>query len=59
MCEFYCPRCGEDVERLHEGYCLDCCERGQAELGAHNARFDQWEAMSDAERDTAIREALR
>jgi len=54
----YCPQCGEDTERLHEGYCEDCFNERQSELLLHNARFDWWESLSDKERDAQIRKAI-
>jgi len=55
----YCPQCGEDTERLHEGYCEDCFNERQSELLLHNARFDWWESLSDKERDAQIKWAAR
>lgn len=56
--EYCCPQCGFGTETLHEGYCQDCCGRRQQELDLHNARFDWWEGLSDAERRDQIRMAL-
>lgn len=55
----HCPKCGEDTDRLHEGYCFECSQAGQSELNTHNAQFDIWERMSDAQRDCAIKDAFR
>ena len=52
-----CPQCGEPTETLHEGYCEDCRDQNQRSLDEHNARFDWWEGLNDAERDEKIREA--
>jgi len=54
-----CPQCGDPTEVLHEGYCRDCCTDNQAALDEHNAAWDRWQSFSDAERDAAIRNALR
>ena len=47
---FDCSQCGEETERLHEGYCAECCRGNQARLDLHNAAFDRWEHMNDAAR---------
>lgn len=53
--ELYCPQCGEDTDRLHEGYCEPCCEQNQKELDEHNASFDRWQGLSDEQRDLEIK----
>ena len=55
----HCPQCGEDTETLHEGYCAECCDGNQRRLDAHNAGFDRWERMTDAQRDEEIKAAAR
>ncbi len=54
-----CPQCGEQTMALFEGYCCNCRDENQAALDAHNAAFDQWERMTDAQRDAAIKRATR
>jgi DNA replicative helicase MCM subunit Mcm2 (Cdc46/Mcm family) len=54
---FNCPSCGYETETLHEGYCQDCCENRQLELDLHNSKYDNWQKMSDNERDQAIASA--
>ncbi len=54
-----CPQCGEPTETFFEGYCEDCRDERQRVLDEHNARFNWWEKLSDAERDRHIREAGR
>lgn len=54
---FSCPRCGDDTDQLHEGYCFACCEAGQNELDNHNIQFDAWQQKSDRERGDAIKQA--
>lgn len=56
---FDCPQCGEPTETLHEGYCEECRDERQAALDLHNAQYDRWQRMTDAERDREIREAAR
>lgn len=56
--QYCCPQCGFDTETLHEGYCQECCEQRQQELNLHNARFDWWDSLSDAERRDQIRRGL-
>lgn len=56
---YVCPRCGDDTDELHEGYCEPCCEEGQRALDLHNAEYDAWEAMTDVERDRRIKWATR
>ena len=52
-----CPQCGEETETLYEGYCEDCCTLNQTRLDLHNAEYDRWQSMSDAERNAAIKAA--
>lgn len=52
-----CPQCGEATPELREGYCRECCDNNQAALDRHNAECDRWQAMTDAERDAAIKQA--
>jgi hypothetical protein len=40
---------------LREGVCEECREANQSALDRHNAEFDRWEAMADAEREDAIK----
>jgi hypothetical protein len=53
MC--YCPQCLEDSTadelRRNEGYCRLCCRQNRQELDQHNAEFDRWDRMSDAQRE--------
>lgn len=58
MFNLHCPQCGEPTERLHEGYCQECCEQNQRALDEHNARFDWWEKLSDDERERQIKWAM-
>lgn len=51
---YACPQCGQPTERLYEGYCEPCCQENQAELDLHNATYDRWQSMTDAERDDEI-----
>lgn len=55
----YCPKCGEPVEVLVEGYCSDCLNQMQEELWLQNAAYDAWQKLSDRERDTRIKDAVR
>jgi ribosomal protein L37E len=57
--KFFCPQCGEDTPDLHEGYCRECCDDNQRRLDRHNAEHDAWQAKTSAERDAAIRDAVR
>lgn len=57
--ELFCPDCGEQVEQLFEGYCNECHNERQAALDEHNARFDWWNSLTDAEKDAQIRRAAR
>jgi hypothetical protein len=52
---FDCPQCGETAEQLPEGVCPDCLGDNQTRLDQHNAQFDWWESLSDAERDRQIK----
>ena len=58
MTGFYCPKCGDDTETLHEGYCEKCRDQRQMELDQNNARYDWWESLSDGERRDQIRKAM-
>ena len=55
---FDCPQCGEPTETLNEGYCEECRENNQRALDAHNARFDWWQGLTDAERAEQIKRAI-
>lgn len=57
--EFDCPGCGEPTPTLHEGYCEDCRRERQSRRDLHNAQYDQWQKMSAAEREAAIKRAVR
>lgn len=54
-----CPQCGEDTERLHEGYCAECCTENQRALDLHNAEYDRWQSMTDNQRQAAISAAVQ
>ena len=54
-----CPQCGNQTERLHEGYCEPCCQENQAALDLHNAAYDRWQSMTDAKRGDEIRMAYK
>ena len=59
MTDLICPDCGEPTEALYEGYCESCRDERQRELDEWNAAHDAWSDMSDAQRDRAIRRAMR
>lgn len=52
-----CPNCGEPTKQFVEGFCAECHHERQDRLYEHNARFDWWNGLSDAERETQIRRA--
>jgi hypothetical protein len=54
-----CPQCGEPTETLHEGYCAECCADNQSALDLHNAQHDDWQTLTDQQRDARIRDAVR
>lgn len=54
-----CSQCGAFTPVLREGACVQCCEDNQARLDAHNAAFDAWEKLTEAERERRIRAAGR
>jgi len=54
-----CPQCGENTPTLHEGYCERCRDENQAELDQHNAGYNQWQQMTDSERERRIRDAAK
>lgn len=55
----HCPQCGDDTLELHEGYCEECCCANQRALDQHNAEYNRWQRMTDAQRDAAIKFAMR
>lgn len=57
--KFDCPQCGNETKTLNEGYCEDCRKENQAQLDKHNAQYDEWNGMTDEQRDEAISTALR
>lgn len=54
-----CPQCGFETEEFYEGYCEECWQENQAALDQHNAQYDHWQALTDQERDAAIKRAIR
>ena len=54
-----CPQCGEPTETLHEGYCAECCADNQAALNQLNAQRDEWQRLTNDQRDACIRDAIR
>ena len=52
-----CQQCGFPAWEFREGVCLDCCAENQRRLDLHNAEYDRWQRMSDAERAREIRDA--
>lgn len=56
---FHCPQCGEQTEKLFEGYCELCRDDNQRALDLHNARYDRWQRMTDRERADEIKRAAR
>lgn len=54
-----CNTCGWDADEFREGHCIHCWRDRQNALGVHNARFDRWERLTDAQREREIREASR
>ena len=57
--EYDCPQCGCQTFALYEGYCHQCRDDNQRALDQHNAEHDRWQAMTDSQRDEAIRRASR
>jgi len=55
--EWVCPQCGDDTDELVEGYCSFCYEVNQLALDEHNAGYDAWQELSDAERWDYIKDA--
>ena len=54
-----CLQCGESTTTLNEGCCEECRTENQQILDAHNASFDRWESLSEAERYAEIKHAMR
>lgn len=56
---FDCRQCGEETPEhmFKEGVCETCCEANQRALDQHNAEFDAWQRLTDAERWERIRRA--
>lgn len=50
-----CPQCGYETAQLIEGYCPQCYADNQHALDLHNAQYDRWQRMTDAERSAEIR----
>lgn len=59
---FTCIRCLADTDNDSD-ICDDCAaeagESDHTELLRHNAEFDRWECMTEAERDREIRTAIK
>ena len=56
-----CPQCGVHTNHhnFQGGVCVSCFRHNQSSLDEHNARFDEWERLSDSQRDSRIRDAAR
>jgi len=52
--DIYCPQCGEEAEDLVEGYCQECTDQNYSELFDHQHRFDEWQKLSEKEKDRRI-----
>lgn len=52
-----CPGCGCETPTLNEGYCEVCRVQNQNALDEHNAAYDRWRKLSEAERIAEIRRA--
>ena len=52
---YICPQCGEDAEQLVEGYCQDCTNDNYSNLFRHNFEFNEWNNLSDKERQDRIK----
>ena len=50
-----CSQCGNAATEWYEGVCSECGRENQRLLDEHNARFDWWQTLSDAERAAQIR----
>ena len=53
-----CSQCGRDCAEFREGVCVDCCTENQRRLDDHNAEYDHWQSLSDAQRAAAIKRAI-
>jgi len=54
---YTCPQCGCTCKYLVEGYCRVCQEQNQQELDLHNAEYDQWNKLSETEKNRRIKNA--
>jgi len=54
-----CPQCGCKTDQLCEGHCAECCADNQVALDLHNAQHDEWQRLTDQQRDARIRDAVR
>lgn len=54
-----CPQCGDEKSEFREGVCVECCVSDQRELDRHNAEYDNWMALSEDQREAAIKRAAR
>ncbi len=55
-----CNQCGFETPKddFSEGVCVDCCEANQKALDVHNWFYDEWEKLSDKDRETRINMAI-
>jgi hypothetical protein len=56
-----CQQCGEPTPKdgFSEGVCVACYNENQHSLDLHNAQYDHWQRLTDAERESAIWRAIR
>ena len=54
-----CPQCGEEADRLTEGYCDACNRENYNALLLHEESYKRWNKLSDQERYREIMEAIR
>jgi predicted amidophosphoribosyltransferase len=54
-----CPDCGEPATDFREGICVDCFNERTSDAGLFISEYDEWNALTPAQRDQRIQEALR
>ena len=56
---YHCPSCGHRVTQLTEGYCFECFTERQNALYLHNAEYEIWNSLTNAEKEARIKWSLR
>lgn len=49
-----CGQCGQSHTEFDNGVCIDCSDENQMKLNDHNHKYDEWQKLSNSERQARI-----